>query len=388
MGIRNILVVTGTRADYGLQKYIMQAIQDDPDLNLEIIATMMHLSTGFGNTYKEIERDGFSITECIETLPSSDSEASAAISISLGVTGFTDAFMRYKPDIILLLGDRVEMLSAAIAATICKLPIGHMHGGERTEGAVDECFRHSITKMSHIHFASTEEYRRRVIQLGEQPRSVFNVGAPGLETVLKTKLLGRDKLERSLDFNLGNLFFLITYHPVTLEKKPKSEAFGALLAALDLYPDIKVIFTYPNSDMHGRIIIDMIQNYASKQPNRIYATKNLGSLLYLSAVNEATCVIGNSSSGLVEVPFLKTPAVNIGRRQLGRIAPESVLHCAEDKYAIKHAIDKAISSDFIKKSQSVDCLHGDGIVSSKVVSILKKIDLNDIIVKSFYDIKH
>ncbi|WP_421781064.1 UDP-N-acetylglucosamine 2-epimerase [Kiloniella litopenaei] len=386
MNKRKILVVTGTRADYGLLRWIMEEIKASEKLELQVIATMMHLSPEFGLTYQEIERDGFRIDEKLETLLASDSAISSAKSVSLGVTGFAEAFERLSPDIVFLLGDRVEMLSAAIAATLTQTPIAHIHGGETTEGLIDEAIRHSITKMAQIHFTSTKKHLRRVIQMGEQPDKVINVGAPGLEILQRDKLLTLPELETSLDFKFNEQTFLITYHPVTLESRPEEEAFAKLLDALKTFPSAKFIITYPNSDTHGRKIINLLENFAADNPDRVYITKSLGQKRYLSTAKHCSAVIGNSSSALIEIPSLRIASINIGRRQQGRTAPESVIHCSEETLDIIQAIKIATSSEFQDKLQSIDTLYGDGKVASKVVKFLEKVKLQNILFKSFHEV--
>ncbi|MBV1901866.1 MAG: UDP-N-acetylglucosamine 2-epimerase (hydrolyzing) [Kordiimonadaceae bacterium] len=387
MSKRTILVVTGTRADYGLLRWIMQAIDDSPKLELQIVATMMHLSPEFGSTYRDIEQDGFTLTEKLDILDPSDTPQAMANSMAKGVSGFAEVFGRLKPDMVFLLGDRVEMLAAATAATLCQLPIAHIHGGETTEGLIDEPIRHSITKMAHVHFATTRSYQKRIIQLGEHPDSVLHVGAPGLELLHKVDLLSRSALEETLGFKLGTPTFVVTYHPVTLETRPEGEAFGQMLAAFKAFPTAKYIITYPNSDARGRGIIDGIRAFEQQHAGHVFVTPSLGQLRYLSAVKHCDAVVGNSSSGLIEVPSLGVPTVNIGRRQLGRIAPESVVHCGESTVDIVAAMQKALSPEFRKTLAGIDTLYGSGHVAGAVVARLEAVSLNDILFKSFYDLE-
>ncbi len=384
---KKILVVTGTRADYGLLRWIMTGIKQSISLELQVVATMMHLSPEFGQTYQEIEQDGFIINEKIEALLSSDSSIATAKSISLAVTGFAESYSRLKPDLVFLLGDRVEMLAAAIAATISQIPIAHIHGGETTEGLIDEAIRHSITKMAHLHFTSAEIHSRRLLQMGEHPSKVQNVGAPGLEILNRVSLMALPQLEEALGFSFREQTFIVTYHPVTLESRSETLAFSNLLAAFEKFPTAKYIITYPNSDTYGRSIIKLIKNFAIENPDTVYIAPSLGQLKYLSAVKHCSAVIGNSSSALIEVPTLRVPTVNIGRRQQGRTAPDSVIHCGEKTDEIISAINKAVSPEFNQKIQTIDTLYGDGHVASKVVTVLENTDLNGILFKSFNEME-
>lgn len=384
---RKICVVTGTRAEYGLLFWLMKEIKADADLELQIIVTGMHLSPEFGLTYKTIEADGFTIDEKVEMLLSSDTPVGITKSIGLGVIGFADALERIKPDILVLLGDRYEILAAAEAAVIARIPIAHIHGGERTEGVIDEAIRHSITKMSLFHFTATEEYRRRVIQLGEEPQRVFNFGAIGIDNIKKLNLLSLEEFQESVGLKLGEINFLITYHPVTLKSISSREAVKALIQALDFYPAAKIIFTQANSDTDGRIIHDILSGYVSKHAERMIMVHSLGQLRYLSAIKHVNVVIGNSSSGLIEVPTLKKPTVNIGSRQKGRIKGGSVIDCDENAHDIKTAIDKALSSQFADEVQNVVNPYGNGDVSVRIAACLKNVAISKgKMMKRFYDV--
>ncbi|VAW70948.1 UDP-N,N'-diacetylbacillosamine 2-epimerase (hydrolyzing) [hydrothermal vent metagenome] len=384
---RKICIVTGTRAEYGLLYWLMKEIEISDDVELQIIVTCMHLSPEFGLTHKQIEADGFNISWKVEMLLSSDTAVGICKSVGLAMIGFADAYEFLRPDIIVLLGDRYELLAAASAALISRIPIAHIHGGERTEGAFDESIRHSITKMSHLHFTSTEIYRKRVIQLGEQPQNVFNVGAMAIDNINKLKLLSRQEFEKSIDFKLSDINLLITFHPVTLENKTSQHQFEELLFVLSEYENINYIFTKPNSDTDGRIIINKIDEFVKKHPDKAIAFISLGQLRYLSALQYVDGVVGNSSSGLIEVPSFKTGTINIGDRQKGRICAASVINCKPEATSIKQAIDKMLSSDFrlILDSMKNPYDTGGG-AAEKIVDVLEHVSFNNILKKSFYDI--
>jgi len=381
---RRICVITGTRADYGLLRWVMQGIKDDPELVLQVIATGMHLSPEFGLTYQAIEKDGFSIDRKLEMLVSSDSTVGIAKSMGLGLIGFADALSELRPDLMVVLGDRFEIFSAVAAALVARIPVAHLHGGETTEGAFDEALRHSITKMSHLHFVATEEYRRRVIQLGEQPERVFLVGGLGIDNVRRLKLLGRAELETSLDFKLGPRNLLITFHPVTLESATAARQMEELLAALEALPDTHLIFTMPNADADGRLLIRMVEQFVAQHANaRAYSS--LGQLRYLSCIAHVDGVIGNSSSGLLEAPSFRKGTINIGDRQRGRVQAASVINCEPQRQSIAAALDKLYSQEFQASLRQVSNPYGEGGASEKVVSALKNQDLNHIVKKVFHD---
>ncbi len=384
---RKICVVTGTRAEYGLLYWLLHEIKSDPDLDLQIIATGMHLSPEFGLTYRVIEEDGFKIDYKVEMLLSSDTPIGIAKSMGLGVIGFADAYSQLKPDLVVLLGDRFELLSAAQAAMVAKLPIAHLHGGEATEGLIDEPIRHAITKMSQLHFVSAEPYRRRVIQLGENPERVFHFGSPGLDNIHRLKLLDKAELQEALNFQLGKTNFLITYHPVTLSVDSALKGMNALLSALRYFPEVKVIFTKPNSDTDGRIIVQLIDEYVEKNPKRAASFTSLGQLNYLSAIKHIDVVIGNSSSGLYEVPAFKKPTVNLGERQRGRLQSDTVINSVEQTDCIVEAIKYALSKEFqATLNKAYTPYYSDGNVSLKIKDQIKSVDLNDIIMKKFHDL--
>lgn len=383
---KRVCVVTGSRAEYDLLSRLMQRVQNSAELDLQVIASAMHLSPEFGLTYKNIEKDGFIIDEKIDMLLSGDTPASITKSLGLGTIGFADAFQRLKPNVVVLLGDRFEALSAAQSAMIAKIPIAHIHGGEVTEGAVDESIRHAITKMSQLHFVAAEQFRQRVIQLGEQPKNVYVSGAPGIDNIKNIKLLSRAEFERSIGFDLANQNFLVTYHPVTLSKSPISNNMESLFLALDQFPKAKVIFTFPNADANGRMLIEQVRAYAEKRAERVFVTESLGRLRYLSAVKYVDVIIGNSSSGLLEVPSFKKPSVNIGDRQKGRMKASSVIDCGESAESILQAIRIALSNEFISKISNVINPYGDGNAVETIVDVIEKTDLTQLLRKPFFDI--
>lgn len=385
---RKICVVTGTRADFGLLSPLMHLIKDDPELELQVVATGMHLSPEFGLTYKTIEAEGFAIDEKVEMLLSSDTPVAIAKSIGLGTIGMADALDRLEPELLVLLGDRFEILAAAQAALVARIPIAHIHGGETTRGAFDEAIRHCVTKMSHLHFPATEVYRRRIIQLGENPRRVFLAGAPGLDHIRNMSFLDRRELEETLEFDLGDGFFLVTFHPVTLAARLDIAALDELLAALDQFPDYQLLITYPNADTAGRSLIDRLNAYAANRPDRVCLTKSLGQKRYLSAAKQAAIMIGNSSSGIIEAPSLGTPSINIGERQAGRVAAESVIHCKEERGDIKKAVRKALHPDMKAHLATIKNPYGDGKAAPRIFKELTNADLGDIVMKHFYDLQY
>ncbi len=382
-----ICVVTGTRAEYGLLYWLIKKLLADKYFEVQLCVTGMHLSPEFGLTYKQIEVDKIKIDKKIEMLMSSDSISGISKSIGIGIIGFADAFSELNPDLVLLLGDRFEIFSAATAAMIAKIPIAHCHGGEATEGLIDESIRHSITKMSHIHFTSTEEYRKRVIQLGEQPDKVFNVGALGIENINRLKLLNKADFEKSIGLRLLKYTFLITFHPVTLEKSTAKDHFKNLLFVLQKYSNTSFIFTMPNSDNGGRVIIDLIQEFITNNKAISVAFTSLGQLRYLSAIKHADLVIGNSSSGLIEVPSFKKPTINIGDRQKGRVHGPSVINCKPSKKDISESITYAMSDAFKKILEKSVNPYGEKNSSTQIVKVLKKISVDEnLLKKGFYNL--
>lgn len=385
---KKICIITGTRAEYGLFYPLLKKIKVDGQLELQICVSGMHLSPEFGLTYKVIENDGFEVNEKVEMLLSSDTEVGVTKSIGLGIIGFADTLNRLKPDLLILLGDRFETLAAAITALIARIPIAHLYGGELTEGVIDEAIRHSITKMSILHLVSTEEYKRRVIQLGEEPDRVFNVGALGIDNIKNLKLLKKDELERELNIKFGKRNVLVTFHPVTLEKNTAENQFGELLGALDQFKDLKIIFTKPNSDPNGRVLIKYIDEYVSSNPDRAVSFVSMGQLNYLSAIQHVDVVLGNSSSGIIEVPSLGKPTVNIGDRQKGRIKAESVIDCKPQKASIVKSLEKAFTPEFSEFCKTVKNPYGDGNSAEVILDILKtRIGKLTSLKKTFYNLR-
>ncbi|NLI92234.1 MAG: UDP-N-acetylglucosamine 2-epimerase (hydrolyzing) [Peptococcaceae bacterium] len=386
---KKICVITGTRADYGLLYPLLTKLAEDDQFDLKIAATGMHLSPEFGLTYKEIKKDGFNIDVKIENLLSSDTNVGISKSISLGISGFADYFEATKPDMIVVLGDRYETFAACVAAMTARIPIAHLHGGETTEGMIDEAIRHSITKMSFLHFTSTEEYRKRVIQLGENPERVFNVGAIGIENINKMQLLSKEDLEKDINFKLDKPYILVTFHPVTLENNTAQTQFSELLKALNEYKEeFKIIFTKANADTDGRIINSMIDEYVARDPVRSIAFTSMGQIKYLSAMKYTLAVVGNSSSGIIEAPSFNIPTINIGDRQKGRIQAKSVINCDPYHKNISKAIKTVQSETFRANIRNIINPYGNGNVSEKIVLHLKdyfkseKINIK----KSFFDL--
>jgi len=385
--MKKICVITGTRAEYGLLRPLIEKIKNDKDLRLQLIATGMHLSPEFGLTYKEIIKDGYDIDEKIEILLSSDTPIGISKSMGLTLISFSEAYQRLKPDIIVVLGDRYEIFAAVSAASIAKIPVAHLHGGETTEGAFDEGFRHCITKMSYLHFTSTKEYRQRVIQLGEHPDRVFHVGAIGIENINKFKLLSKKELEEDIGFVFGKRTILVTYHPVTLERNTSKEQFQNLLNAFDEIDNLKIIFTKANSDTDGRIINKMIDEYVRDNKEKAIGFTSMGQIRYLSTMKYVDAVVGNSSSGIIEAPTFKVPTVNIGDRQKGRIQADTIINCKPIKNEIIVSLEKALSEDFKDKIRYAENPYGDGDVSYKIINVIKKeLSQNVNLKKKFYNI--
>lgn len=386
--MKKICFFTGTRAEYGLLKPLMKKIKDDKQFKIQIIASGMHLSPEFGLTYKQIEEDGFRINEKVENLLSADTDTAISKSIGLGIISYTDALNRLNPDLLIVLGDRYETYAAVIAAYTMKIPVAHLHGGETTEGAYDEAYRHSISKMSYFHFAATEEYRKRVIQLGENPERVFNVGAIGLDNIKNMDFLSKEELENDLGFKFGNKNILMTYHPTTLETNNTKKQINEILNALDKKKDLNIIFTKSNSDSNGRVINVEIEKFVEKNKERSKLFSSLGLLRYLSVLNHVDLVIGNSSSGIIEVPMFKIPTVNIGDRQKGRLKPDSVIDCKCKSEDILQAIEKCYDSNFIEKVRKQKNIFRKGNTSETILKILKNELNNEInLKKSFYDLE-
>ena len=380
--------MTGSRAEWGLLSGLARKITDDPELELQIIATNMHLSPEFGLTYREIERQGFRINRKVEMLLSSDSANATGKSVGLATIGFADAYEELAPDMLLVLGDRYEILAAVTAALFYKIPVAHLHGGEVTEGAYDDAIRHAITKMSHLHFTSTEEYRRRVRQLGEQPERGFHVGAIGIDNIRHIALLDKKVLEEQLDFPFDRKTVLVTYHPETLDAIPVEEQFRNLLEALDDRQDIRILFTLPNSDTGGRIIVRMIEEFVARNKQRARAYTSLGQLRYVSALRFVAAVVGNSSSGILEVPSFGKPTLDIGNRQKGRLAANSVVHCGVSGAEISEGLNRVLSDAFAKQTACVQNPYEKEDSALEILKILKNYPLDGIVQKTFYDIRH
>jgi len=383
---RKLCIVTGGRAEYGLLYWLMKEVADDPDLQLQIIATGMHLSPEFGLTYLQIEADGFFIDAKVEMLLSSDTPVGIVKSMGLGLIGFADALNNLKPDILVVLGDRFEILAAAQAALVSRIPIAHVHGGETSEGAFDEGIRHAISKLAQWHFVAAEPYRKRVVQMGESPDRVFNYGAPGLDQLSRLDWLGRHDLEAALKIQLDIPLFLVTYHPVTLANVSPEKPMSELLLALEAFPEATVIFTYPNADTGGRVLIECIDRFVAHHRKTARAFVSLGQQRYLSLMREADLIIGNSSSALTEAPVLKKASVNIGDRQKGRLKATSVIDAAESSHDIIQAILLALSDEFRRKLPETVSLYGQGNVCHKIKATLKAVTPE--VRKPFFDIEH
>lgn len=384
---RKVCVVTGTRAEFGLLRWLMEEINQHAQLELQVAVTGMHLSPEFGSTYQEIEAAGFAIDAKVEMLLSADSDTAVTKSMGLGVIGFADAYERLQPDIVVVLGDRFEIFAATSAALIAGIPIAHLHGGETTEGAFDEAIRHSITKMSHLHFVAAEAYKNRVVQLGESPERVFNVGGMGIDAIKRIRLLDREALEESMDFRFGDKNLLITFHPVTLESEDSStEQMQALLDAVAELDDTHLIFTMPNADTGGRQLTRVVREFVDGRDNAsVYSS--LGQLRYFSCLAQVDGVIGNSSSGLLEAPAFQIGTVNIGDRQKGRLKAKSVIDCEPSKAAISGAINKLYSPQFKNSLQVVSNPYGNGGASKSIVKVLAEHPLDGLLKKSFYNLQ-
>ncbi|TBW56707.1 UDP-N-acetylglucosamine 2-epimerase (hydrolyzing) [Marinobacter halodurans] len=370
--MKTVAVFTGTRAEYGLLHPLLTRLTQHSEMNLQLIVSGMHLSPQFGETWRTIEADGFTIDAKVEMLLASDTSCGVAKSMGVGVIGFADALERLQPDCLVILGDRYEALAIAQVAAVMRIPIAHLHGGELTEGAYDDPIRHAITKLSHYHFAASEEYRQRVIQMGEQPDSVWNVGALGIENIRTVPRVSLAAINQKFGLDLKQPFFLVTYHPVTAGDEDSEQTFDNLLTALDEFPEHQVLLTYPNSDNGGHRLIQMLEHFASERIGRVFAVPSLGLQCYLSAVALGDAVIGNSSSGIIEVPSLNTPTVNIGVRQKGRLAADSVIHSGTTREGISRAIERALSPMTKQVSESCDNPYGSGETSARIVDILRE----------------
>lgn len=382
---RKICVVTGSRAEYGLLRWVMREIEAEPELTLQLIVTGSHLVEEFGSTYREIETDGFRIDRRVDMVGDADTPVGVTESLGRAVIGFAGALDDLKPDLVLLIGDRYEILGAAAAALIARIPVGHLHGGESSEGAFDEAIRHSISKMSHLHFVAAEAYRNRVVQLGESPDRVFVVGGLGIDGIQRLDLLDPEQLEERLGFALLERNLLVTFHPVTLSAEPSTKQMAAMLEALSVLRDTRIVFTMPNADTEGRLLWEIIQSFVANNPNA-RAVRSLGQLLYFSCIKHMDGVVGNSSSGLLEVPTFRKGTVNIGERQRGRLRAPSVIDCAGDAASISAALVRLYDPEFQESLASVVSPYGDGGASRKIAEVLRVHDLDGILMKSFYDL--
>lgn len=386
MTIKKICIVTGSRSEYGLLYPLIKEIKKDKDLVLQLVATGMHLSNEFGLTYKDIEKDGFKIDKKVEILLTDDTPVAILKSMGIAIIKFPEVYKELQPDIIVVLGDRFEIFSAAVAAMISRIPICHLHGGELTEGAFDDSIRHSITKMSYLHFTAAEEYRRRVIQMGEQPDRVFNVGAIGLDNIKNLKLLSKKEIEEELNFKFNEYNLLITFHPVTLENNTSQKHFRSLLNVLDKLKKHSFIFTYANADTDNKIINKMIGEFVKSNPNKAKAFISLGQLRYLSLMKYVNAVVGNSSSGIIEAPGFKIGTINIGDRQKGRIKAESVIDCEPNEKSIQKAFNILYSAEFQKEIKKINNPYENNNTAKKIKSILKNYNLYNNLKKKFYNI--
>jgi len=377
---RKVCVVTGTRAEYGLFYPIMKKMQKSDKLELQLIATTMHLSEEFGSTYQQIEKDGFVIDEKIENLLGTDSKSSIAKSAGLATILLSDAFNRLKPDVLLLLGDRYETHAAATTAMLMNIPIAHIHGGEITEGAVDEQIRHSITKMSYLHFTSTEKYKQRIIQMGEDASRVFVSGAPGIDNIVNLKLLSKPELEENLNWTFGKSSALFTYHPVTLDDGDINKDIQDMFLVLGK-TDLNILFTYANADDNGRVINQKIEEFCQTDPAKYKVVKSLGQLRYLSAMNYVDTLIGNTSSGIIEAASFHKPVINIGDRQKGRLQSGNIIE--SEINTLYDAIKTALSNEFQKRCEKFVNVYGDGNASETILSVLESEELS--VVKKFVD---
>jgi GDP/UDP-N,N'-diacetylbacillosamine 2-epimerase (hydrolysing) len=382
---RKICVVTGSRAEYGILYWLMRGIRDCQDLELQVVATGMHLSPEFGLTYRAIEEDGFRVHAKVEMLLSSDTAVGITKSIGLGIVGFAEIWPQLRPDIVVVLGDRFEILAVATAAMIARVPIAHIHGGETTEGAVDESIRHAVTKMAQVHFVAAEDYRRRVMQMGEHPDRVFLVGGLGVDSIQRLPLMDRVELERALDFSLGPKNLLVTFHPATLDERATSTQVSELLTALAERQDTHIVFTMPNADADGRIIFGMIEEFVATRPRTAKLFRSLGQLRYLSCMRYCDGVVGNSSSALIEAPSLGKGSVNIGDRQKGRLRASSVIDCEPSVAAIRAALDRLYSTEFVQRLPHTVNPYGTGGASERILQTLRTISLDRIVVKQFYN---
>lgn len=383
--MRKVCIVTGSRAEYGLLRGVIEGVQSHPGLQLQLVATGSHLSPEFGLTYREIEADGHHVDAKVEILLSADTATAVTKAMGLGLIGFGDTFTRLAPDIVVVLGDRFEILAAAAAAMTCRIPLAHLHGGESSEGAIDEAIRHSVTKMSQLHFVAAEPYRNRVIQLGEHPDRVFMVGGLGVDSIRRTRPLARAELEASLGFTLRPTNLLVTFHPTTLEDDAAGTQMQALLDELDQLPDTGLIITQPNADSGGRLLAQLVSRFASSRPN-VSLHDSLGQLRYLSCLAHVDGVVGNSSSGLAEAPSFGIPTLNIGDRQAGRLRASSIIDCRGDRASIARGLQLLLDPDFRARARATRNPYGDGGASDRIVRVLAEQPLDNILKKKFFDL--
>lgn len=377
---KNICVITGSRAEFSLLSGLIKKIDQEECFTLQVIACNMHLSPEFGNTISEIENEGIKVNKKVEMLLSSDTEIGTCKSTGLGLIGFADAYSELNPDLVVVLGDRYEILAAATAAMFFKIPIAHISGGEITEGAYDDSIRHAVTKMSRLHFTSHEIYRNRVIQMGEDPKHVFNVGSLSIDNIKNTELLTKEQFEKSIDFKLAKSNVLVTYHPETGKKNTnQADVLKDLLKVLDELTDTNIIFTLPNSDDRSREIISLIKSFVSENLHKSKAFISLGYKRYLSALKHVNVVVGNSSSGIVEVPSFKIGTINIGNRQKGRIRTNSIIDCDGNYTSIKNAFKNLQSTNFKKELIKTTNPFGEGYSSEKIINFLKKVNFSELL---------
>lgn len=386
MARRKICVVTGSRSEYGILSGLIRQLADDAEVVLQLVVTGMHLMPEFGLTYRAIEADGVRIDRKVEVMVASDSPSGMAKSVGLGALGFADVFAELEPDIVVVLGDRFEILAVAQTAFLMGFPVAHISGGEVTEGAIDDAVRHAITKFSRYHFVAAEVYRRRVIQLGEEPDRVFNVGDPGLDNVARMQLMPRGDLVRELGLTDGTPYLLVTHHPVTLGKESVEEGMAALFEALDCFPDHQIVLTKSNADAGGRLSNQLVDSYSNARSGRAFAFTSLGQLRYLSAMRYCAAVVGNSSSGIVEAPAMRRPTVNIGTRQDGRLKASSIIDCATGATDIRSAIERALSADFQAAVRETVSLYGQGDASTRIRELLKQVGVGRHLPKRFHDL--
>ena len=384
---RKICVFTGTRAEYGLLYWLLKEMQADSRIDLKVLVSGSHLEPEFGETWREITADGFAIDAKVDMHLDSDAPVAVAKSMALGLAGCADALDQLKPDLLVVLGDRYEALAVAEAALLLRIPIAHIHGGEATEGAIDEQIRHAITKMAHLHFAAAEPYRERILQMGEAPERVFTAGAPGLDHIGNIKLLGRSDLERKLGFRFGERNLLVTYHPATLDRASPVISFRRLLDALDHLPEVNVVITKSNADVGGRAINAAIDTYAGERRERVLAVSSLGQQRYLSVIAQVDAVVGNSSSGIIEAPAMGKPTVNIGPRQQGRVRAPSVIDCADSTDAILAAIGCALSPSAQEIAARRESPYGRGGASKRIKDVLATVELDFLLAKRFHPLR-